>query len=192
MRNHSEETMRWCIGLVLLASTTACSGDPLVAWAFDPVYLEPTEDSGVYGIQTWEFYSRRWTRSYAKKHYLCAVVVELEGTPSTELCDRCEQAWDVSASFLESDCASYITDEEAAWLAVTRVGIGTVGPELVEAPPHPGSTSAGFVDYGTGQWETHGWAYAAALDNGGSGAVEWDDAEPFQLWPAFVWDLDLD
>ena len=153
----------------------------------DPMYIEADGDN-LYGFQTWEFFSESWEGNKSERHYVCSVVVELMGTPIDEPdCQGCEQAYDVVPALLETDCSeTHATND--AWTSLTRIGLGTVDADLAIDDPHPGSSEGTWVDYGTGAWEAHGWAYAASLDQDGSDAA-WGDAG-YNLWPAFSWDLD--
>jgi hypothetical protein len=174
--------------LPLLAA--GCSGDASPTWAFDPLWLEPTEDGGVYGFQTWNVYAEAWTKSFDEGEFLCAIVVEVEGAPSAgEACPDCELAWDTTATVLETDCADSLA-ADPGFTSLTRVGIGPVGPDLGADDPYPARSHGGYADYGTGEWVPHGWAYPEALDTRGQAAeTDWDGEQAFTFWPAFYWDL---
>ncbi len=166
-----------------LAVLAACKADREPAWALDPIYLEPAGE-GVIGFQTWEVFSERWSKRHAGKHYLCAVVVEFNGTPGT--CPDCTFAWDVQTSLVESDCPDRVTNDPLP-LSLRAIGVGDLGKS--EDAPYGTQSSLGWADYGFG-WEVHGWAHPDALDNGGaSSATDWDGAEPFALWPTAAWPL---
>ena len=174
--------MRKLLPLVF-APWLGCSHDDTPAWAFDPIWIEPL-DGGIHGIHTWELFSERWHESRDDKHYVCSVIVELWGTPS-DACPDCMVAWDVQSEVLETDCDPAVADEPQL-VALPGVGIGdlTADPEA----PYPSSTYTGYVDYGSGTWEVHGWAYPEALDLGTQPTSNaWDDEQPFQLWPTLDW-----
>lgn len=180
---------RW---IPCLVGLTACAGDDgSPAWAFDPLWLEPTADGGVYGFQTWEVFSERWTKQFDERYYLCSVVVELSGSPIQVEgdCSGCELAWSVTPSLLETDCGDAIA-ADPGFLSLSRVGLGEVGADLIEGDPYPTRSAGGYADYGDGVWVAHGWAYPEALDTRGSVVdSDWNEEQPFTFWPAWVWDL---
>ncbi len=158
------------------------------AWALDPIYLEPTAE-GVYGIQAWELFTEGWDRRFAARHYLCAVLVELEGVPTDQGCSACAHRWAVETRLLESDCAPEIA-EDPRFLALGAVGLAEALPEVAGKVPHEEDAYGAWARYGQDGWTVYGWAYPEALDHGQTPAsATWDGEEPFQLWPAFVWDL---
>lgn len=174
--------------LPLLAALVGCvPTSPTPFYALDPIYLEPTPQ-GVYGVQSWELFSEEWGRRFAARHYLCAVIVELEGIPTTEGCPECSHRFRVEATLLESDCDAAVA-EDPRFLALAALGLGEDRPEVEAKVPHPDASSGAWADYGEG-WEPYGWAWPEELDHGGTPAsTEWDEARPFQLWPAYVWEL---
>lgn len=176
----------------LALALAGCAGDDgSPAWAFDPLWLEPTEDGGVYGFQTWEIFSPRWTKRFDERYYLCSVVVELHGTPTqTDAdCPACEHAWDVEPSLLEDDCGEAIAGDPG-FLSLARVAIGEIGADLADGDPHPSRSVGGYADYGDGEWVPHGWAYPEALDTRGNVVdSDWNDEQAFTFWPAWFWDL---
>lgn len=164
--------------IVLLA---ACAPDLTPAWAWDPIWLEPSE-AGVHGFQTWQLYGPKWAEDPDEKFYACAVVVELDGAATA--CDAeegCEHAWDVTGALLETDCPDPALADDPLFVSLARLALG--GPATGEDVPFPGATSVGWADYGNG-WEVHGDAYPAALEHGGTEATAWDGVAPFQLVPA--------
>lgn len=171
--------MRRLIPLMLLC---ACKADTAPAWAFDPIWIEP-DGSAIHGVHTWQMYSERWHEKRKEKFYLCSIVVELWGEPTT--CDDCLHAWAVDTELLETDCDPAVA-QDPMFVSLAGLGIG----ELTSDPgaPHPGNTATGYADYGSGAWEVHGWAYPDALDAGGSPtSPEWDGEQPFVLWPTLDW-----
>jgi len=166
-----------------MLAATACGSDTEAAWAFDPIYLEP-DGVDITGFQTWEYFTEAWAKRQAGKHYLCSVVITLQGSPTA--CDDCTGAWQVEPTILESDCPADLA-ESALPLSLKRVGIGP----LSDAPdaPYPAHSSVSWADYGHG-WERHGWAYPERLDQGRDApASPWDGTEPYTLWPTSAWPL---
>lgn len=164
----------------------ACASEETPAWAFDPIRLEPAGTADVLGFQTWHVYAEPWAKSRDERHFVCAVVTELVGTPSTA-CPDCDVAWAVASTQLETDCAPAVGDDP---LFTSVVGIGlSAGAPSADAP-HPGLTTVGHVDYGFG-WEVHGDAWPEALDTGGTAeSADWTGTAPFALWPTAIWPLD--
>lgn len=177
----------------LWALLVGCAkNDGVPAWAMDPVWIEPQVDGSIYGFQSWELFSTPWSRHFNDRFYVCSVVVEFEGQPGDggEACTDCVASFAVSPSILETDCADGVA-ERAGFLDLRRVGIGPVPADLVAGDPYPGQSQGGYVDYGGGNWVTHGWAWPEALES--RGMVEdasWNGLQPFTLWPAYVWSLD--
>lgn len=173
----------WLSALLLACSTPT----PTPAWAWDPIWLEPV-GADAHGFQTWLFYGPEWAEDQDDRHYVCAVVVELDGTPTDcDAEDACGVAWTVAPTVLESDCADPTIAEQPLLVSVTRLALG--GPVVAEDLPWPGLTSTGWVDYGGG-WEVHGRAWPEALDLGRSvSSGTWDGVEPFSFVPdqAFPW-----
>jgi len=167
----------------LIIGIAACTPDPEPTWALDPITFT-SDAEGIVGFQNWTFFAQPWSKRQASKHHICTVVVRFTGTPSQ--CPECEHAWEVDPTILETDCPDSLAEGPLP-LSMMALGIGAA----TEAPdaPFPGQTSEGWVDYGYG-WERHGWAYPDALDHGRpSSATQWDPAEPFTLWPTYVWPL---
>lgn len=177
---------------MLLAALLACgSNDTTPAFAMDLVWLEPSGETDVYGFQTWELFSAAWNKKYSDKHYVCSIVVELNGEPDTsgEICRDCDVAWQVTAELLETDCADGVADDPD-FFTLSRVGLGPVPDDLVADDPWTGQSHGAFADYGGGDWVPYGWGYPESLDNRGSAdSTDWDGAQAFQLWPAYVWSL---
>jgi hypothetical protein len=185
-----DNPMRSLLPLVPMAALSACKQDETPALAFDPIWVEPVGED-IHGFETWQIYTDRWAKHDKEKFYVCAVVVELEGTPTApgDGCRGCALAWDVTPTVIDSDCADRLTDDPG-FLALTRLAIGDVGNGLDADNPYPAKAQGGWADYGTGEWEAHGWAYPESLDTRGQAAsADWDGDQPFQFWPAFYWDL---
>jgi hypothetical protein len=160
-----------------------CRPDLTPTYAYDPIWLEPAEEGGIHGFQTWQIYGPDWPDSYADKHYVCSVLVELVGLPTE--CDAdedCTFAWETLPEVRETDCEAPDFAQGELFLSLLRVGLG--GPAAGEGVPWPDLTSVGWADYGNG-WEIHGNAYPAALDDGAKvDSREWDEQEPFLMVPA--------
>jgi len=179
---------RWIplLGLAL----AACSHDDKPALAFDPIWLEPRGD-GIHGFETWQVYSAKWASHFREKFYVCSVVVEIEGDPVApdDGCTGCTTAWATTVSLTESDCGDALT-ADPGFLSLSRIALGDVPSTLSEDNPYPAKAMGGWVDYATGDWEPHGWAYPDALDAGTEPeSTDWDGTQPFEFWPAFYWDL---
>ena len=171
--------------LILPLSTLlcACSPSAVPAWALDPVWLEPNGKE-VYGFQTWQVYSEKWREHPDDRYFLCAVVVELSGTPAGAPCPECAVSWDLQTALLETDCAPD-TSSDPLFLSLRSIGIGPIAD--TQDAEHPGLTSSAHADYGYG-WEPYGHGYPAVLDAGETletGA--WDGVQPFALWPDAIW-----
>ncbi len=173
--------------LVLPLWISACGADTHPVWAADTLYVEPDGD-GVYALQSWEVFGDRWARRGSDRHYICAVVVELEGT-AAEPCDGCDATWTLAGSLLESDCDdAFVT--EAQFPTATGLGIGSLDTSLVEDDPWPQQSSGGLIAYDDGALVAHGWAFPQALDQGEApSATTWDGSQPFVWWPAFAWEV---
>jgi hypothetical protein len=180
--------VRKATALLCLAASGCAAPTGVPAWAVDPIWLEPAGDEAVFGFQSWELFGEGWTSGYGAQHYVCAVVVRLDGTASTP-CPECDAAWTFSTRLVETDCADEHVSAER-FLALERVGLGPLPVGLEGDTPHPGQTASAYADYGRG-WEPYGFGWPAALDAGeavaGDGA--WDGVEPFQLRPNLLWDL---
>lgn len=169
------------IALMLLLMGCTPSDQP--AWALDSLWIEPTAE-GVHGFHTWELFGPGWEGGLEPRHYLCAVVVEVEGVlVGAEDCQGCEPAWSVQGTLLESDCEPPWS-QDPRWTEARGVALGPLGADLVEDDPHPGTSVGGHVDYGDG-WMPHGWAWSDTQEPAG----EWDGSVPFVLWPAWAWPL---
>jgi hypothetical protein len=168
----------WLLGVVACAAPT----DPV--WAFDPMWVEPVGD-GIQGFQTWNLYDARWESNHSERAFVCSVVVQIAGEPTSDLCEGCTAAWLVTPTLLESDCDDGVS-VEPGFLSLAGVALGPVPSSLGDDDPYPGQSVGGYADYGDG-WMSHGWAYPDALDLGDAPAgVGWGDG-PYRLWPAFVW-----
>ncbi|MEQ1570196.1 MAG: hypothetical protein ABMA64_31470 [Myxococcota bacterium] len=158
-----------------------CAPDLTPAWAYDPIWLEPSGD-GVHGFQSWEVFGPKWPASYNDRHYVCAVVVELDGVPTE--CDAepaCAVAWEVTPTLAQSDCGEAGLGDDPLFASLGKLALG--GAATGEEIGWPGKTSVGWADYGNG-WEIHGEAYPEVLDLGGAAdSGEWDGVEPFLFVP---------
>lgn len=168
---------------LLWAACSAPTGAPV--WAFDPVWVEPTSD-GAHGFETWNLYDARWEQHRSERAFVCSVVVRLDAVTAEPDCADCTVAFDVTPSLLESDCEGDLPDDPG-FLSLRRLALGPVPADLVEDDPYPGQSVGAWADHGGG-WESHGWAFPAALDEGEDAAPTWASA-PFQLWPAFAYHL---
>jgi len=169
--------------LLITALSGGCTKDEEPKWAFDLIYLE-TDETGAYGFINWEVFSRRWSKRQAAKHYLCSVVVELEGTPDTdELCMGCSDAWTLSSTVADSDCPA-ATQELALFTSPTGLAIGAVPSELADHMPLSDINAGSYISYADEEWQAHGWALEP--DNEGG----WTGGDELSLWPAYAWDLD--
>lgn len=169
--------------ILLLGACKPDPGEPY--WALDPIALYP-EGEGVYGLQTYEIFGEKWARWFAERWYICSVVVEFEGAPTT-VCEGCTHAWAVEPAIVETDCPEG-TETDPQFLSLTRVGLGGPPPDVEAKDPHPGATTAAWADYGDG-WIPYGWAYPRVLDDRGDAGSAWDGVEPFALWPAWAWEM---
>lgn len=166
-----------------LVLSTACKPETEPAWALDPIYVEAVGED-IVGFQTWEVFGDRWAKKHKGKHYICAVVVEFTGTPSS--CTECTHAWLLDTAILESDCPSSLSEDPLV-LSLQSIGIGATTAS--DEAPYPGQSREGWADYGFG-WEVHGWAYPDALDHDRqTSAKAWDASEPYALWPTAAWPL---
>jgi hypothetical protein len=156
--------------LVITTLLTACStSGGLAAWAVDPIWVEPVADGGVLGFQTWQLYGAGWDNGYNDRHYVCAVVVRIDGTPT--------------------DCDGPSDDR---YLGLEAIQLTLPSPTANEEAPYPGQSSLVAADYGA-DWEPYGWGWPAALDQGRTSTSDGTFAgdEPFQLRPTVLWDLTL-
>lgn len=176
--------MKPCYHFGLTALLCAgCTTDEDPKWAFDIVYLE-IDDSAVEGFISWELFGRRWSKRQAAKHYLCTVVVEVQGSIDTgELCTGCSDAWTLSSSVADSDCPSG-TEELELFTSPTGLAIGAVSNELAEQLPLAGITAGSYVSYNNEDWQPHGWVLEPDYESA------WVGGDELSLWPAFAWDLE--
>jgi hypothetical protein len=153
-------------------------------WAFDPVSVLP-DGEAITGVHTWQLYGARWERSNDDRHYVCAVLVQIDGEPvACDAEDGCEHAWSVTPTLLESDCAAGVW-EDPLFVSLQRLALGGVAPGAV---PYPGQTLTSYADYGGG-WEVHGHAYPEALDQGQPAAEGWDGSQAFLWLPTLAFPL---
>lgn len=169
--------------LIFVSGSLGCAGGDEPAWAFDPVWVQPTDD-GVRGLQSWHVFRKRWHERRKERHYVCSVIVEFEGEAGPT-CPGCLEAWVVTPRLTDTDCEGGL-EQDPAFLSLRALGLG----EQADAPeaPHAGRTRVGYADYGFG-WEVHGWAYPDGLDDGREAAPDWDGEQPYQFWPTSDWPL---
>jgi hypothetical protein len=159
-----------------------CRPDLTPTYAYDPIWLEPAEEGGMHGFQTWQIYGPDWPDRYSDRHYVCSVLVELVGLPTECDAEECAFAWQTTPELRETDCEPTSLADGPLFLSLQRVALG--GPAPGPDVPWPELTSVGWTDYGNG-WEIHGDAYPAALDDGGDADTpEWDEQQPFLMVPA--------
>lgn len=167
---------------LLLILAGGCAGEPTIegpVWALDTLHLEPVGDD-LEGLQVWALHTDPWSRSKAARHYVCGVVVELEGA-ATEPCPRCDLSWVITSTVGSTDCDDGF--DLTSLPVVTALGIGAVAQGLEGDDPRPGESAGTWVEVG-GRWLAHGWAWPADPD----GDAAWG-ADPFEAWSAFAWDL---
>ncbi|MCB9688764.1 MAG: hypothetical protein H6735_27235 [Alphaproteobacteria bacterium] len=162
----------------LFASWLGCAPDLTPTWAWDPIWLEPTEDGGAHGFETWQIHGPKWQRNGKDRYYVCGVVVALDG-PAVD-CDieGCVVAFELTPTPVETDCPGTLADDPL-FLSLHRLAIGA--PAAGEVP-WPGFTSETYADYGSG-WEVYGQSWTEALDHGGAGQLGWNGTDPYQLVP---------
>lgn len=158
-----------------------CAPDLTPAWTWDPTWLEGAPDDGAHGFQTWEVFGPKWTNKQRDRHYVCAVLVELEGQPSDCDAPGCAVAWDLTPTVLESDCPDLALADDPLFTSMRRLALG--GPYTAEDAPWAGRTTTSWADYGRG-WEQHGWAYPEAYDWGSAGDPAWGGEDPFLFTPS--------
>lgn len=171
--------MRSAVPLAVLLVSVALPGcgsnEP--AWAIDPTFLDPGA-SPARGNQTWQIYAEPWTRRFDARHFVCAVLVDLEITPSEPDCPGCTQAFTVAPTLVDTDCPEALAGLPD-WTSLVRLGLGEVPGD----GPHPSSAHA-WADHGAG-WADWGWAHPDALDRGETpGSPTWNGDEPFAFVPS--------
>jgi len=168
------------------ASLSGCAVNDHPVWAIDPMYVEPTDD-GIYALVSWEIFGDRWRHRMAERHYICGVVVSLQGTP-TDSCETCDNAWDVTSTVVEDDCDEFFMGE-AIFPEITGLGLGSLPADLTDDAPFE-RVHGGFVSYDGGELLPHGWAYAESYETTGTPAeTDWDQEQAFVFWPAFAWEI---
>ena len=171
--------------VILTLAGSGCTAAPgPAAWAVDPMWLDPSEDL-VTGFQTWEFFDDGWTSGYGERHYVCGVVVRVEGVPAADPCEGCDASWEVDARVTETDCPF---DDVGRFTTLQGVGVGPAPEGLTDEAPHPGLSLAAWADYGDG-WVGYGWAFPAAIEEQGT-RTEWDGDAPLTLRPTLLWEVD--
>ena len=175
------------LGLIvlLMPACTPTGGPP--AWAVDPIWIEPTDEGGIQGFQSWELFDAGWSKGYSERHYLCAVVVRISGNPSSR--EDCTNAWDITTRILETDCDNVDPNE---FLGLEALAFIATNATAEEEAPYPGQSAIIRADYGQG-WEPYGWGWPSALDQGIASTSDgtFSGTEPFQLRPTLLWDLSL-
>lgn len=174
-------TLRLSIWFALIAG---CGDEGVPAWGVDTFTLDPTGDELV-GIQRWDLYNADWWTSGAPRDHVCGAVVRLHPEPRTADCPDCVVAWSASPTLRETDCERVAAGD---LLRVTAVAVGSLSDELVNEDPHPGESLGAWVQIDGSGWLPHGWAYAEALDYGGT-AQDWDGDTVFTMWPDSAWPI---
>ena len=108
------------VSTVLLTHSSSCKIEEH-NWAIDSLWIEVDENNNAFGFHTWQIYDANWSKQRASKHHICAVVVELNGEPTTT-CPSCFEAWDIQANVLESDCGDSILTTWN-WAQINGLGI---------------------------------------------------------------------
>lgn len=182
MSTHRRVLSRCLVALGLVAA--GCGRDLEPAWGFDAITIAPARDGRITGFQAWQIYGDRWVKRQSKRHYICGVLVTLDGTPDATSCDDCTHAWRLTAEVVDTDCDESVIASDAL-LSLRRLAIGPL-PVSDKPAPYDGLTVGGYGDYGF-DWEEHGWAYPEALDVGRAGATGgWDGTAPYALWPLYA------
>lgn len=165
-----------------LAVLAGCAPDLTPTWAWDPIWLEPTEDGGAHGFETWQIQGPRWQKNGKDRNYVCGVVAEVRG-PAVA-CDGAEDpagclvVFELETTPVETDCAGDLA-ERPLFLSLRRLAVGgAAGSDAA----WPGLTSVGWADYGEG-WVVHGESYTEALDHGGAGQLGWSGEDPYLFVP---------
>lgn len=171
---------------LLLPVLAACTPDLTPSWTWDPIWLEGTGPDTVHGFQTWEVFGPTWPRRQRDRFYVCAVVAELDGEVSDCDAPDCTIAWDVTPSFVETDCPDPALAENPLFGALGRLALG--GLAMGDDVPWPGQTTTSYADYGDG-WAVHGTAYPEAYDWGGAGDPTWTGDAPFLFTPSAAFPL---
>jgi hypothetical protein len=157
-------------------------------WALDVTFVAPSDapDAALTGSQTWQVYRRAWQRSFKGRHYLCSVFVVFDATGTTPDCPDCLAAYDVVPEVGYSDCSDALT-ADPVFTSLTRIGFGPVSDS--PTAPYPDASSPAYADYGLG-WEVHGWAWPEGVSEGDvPDVVVFDGTQPFDMAPAFAWQL---
>lgn len=168
------------IGALVTLLSGCQTGEP--AWAMDVIHVVPEGDL-VQVLQTWSLFDERWERQQRGSRLVCTVLRVMEGTP-TEPCDGCAVSWEVVQTRRDSDCPLEARGEHAVIGDLAAVGISD--KPAADSPVEGART--GFVRYPDG-WQTHGHAWPEGAPEGRAATGRWDGERPFELWPAFAWDL---
>ena len=164
----------------LLVGASGCTVSLEPTWAFDPIWLEATGPTEVFGVQTWQIYGPSWDRSNRDRHYVCSVLVEFEGTAiPCDAEDTCDAAWSLQREVVESDCLRAVDTSDPLFVSLRRLALGS--PSRGVNAPHPLASVRSWADYGGG-WERHGHAYPDALDRGEAGGAL-SDGNPHTSMP---------
>ena len=173
--------------LPVLAVLTGChSNDP--TWALDITFVAPADSAAadITGSQTWQVYRKAWQRNFRGNHFLCSVFITFDGVASAADCPECVAAYTVTPEVSFSDCPDTLA-EDATFASLERLGFGPVS-DSVNAP-YANASSPGYADYGLG-WEVHGWAWPEGVPDGNTPEVTtFDGTQPFDMAPAFAWQL---
>lgn len=168
---------RAVVRILLCLGALGCSPDRTPTWAADAIEV-PVQIAGsdrVIGFQTWTVYGPDWSKRAAERHFVCAVVVEIELTPCDEACvpcAECDQTWSVDGVGMDSDC-----DQELALPTLTGFGTGGLAAELADDPRVGSAANGSWVRYDDEVWLAHGWVDAQ------------DGAPPLVARPALAWPL---
>ena len=125
-----------CTSIILLTSwVCACTPEMSeIRWALDRIELEPDENAGLVGTQTWELFDARWEKSQSENHRVCTVYTDLLGQPTdSPACARCTFAWDITAVIADHDCDASIIGSIDVLEGMTGVALGEIAPRLVPA-----------------------------------------------------------
>lgn len=167
-------------------SLLACAqGEP--AWAVAHGSVIPSE-TGLDGIQTWEFFSEDWGKKHDASAFLCVRSQEIQAQVlGQHACEGCAVAYATSVIELETDCSG---DAAAAPSFAGMVAMG-VGP-LPASERASGSASmfAWYISYDGESYQRAGVAYNEDLYSDSASAPEgWVTGQAYTLWPEIAWQL---
>ncbi len=147
--------------------------------------------SGIVGYQVWEIFDRGWKKNQDEKHHLCGVVQELDGQLVTGLdgCDDCEASYEVTVSFLETDCDPTLVDP-SLYDGVRAYAFGAVPPGQGALDPFPGRSLGWYLSWDNQVAEFMGFAFPATAGTpADDGATGWAVDQRYELEPAYAWEL---